>query len=42
MYDEPASDWESRALPIGNGALGSTGFSSTSSACPGSWSPSGC
>jgi len=25
-YDEPASDWESQALPIGNGALGAMVF----------------
>lgn len=25
-YDEPASDWESRSLPIGNGALGASVF----------------
>ncbi|WP_063757053.1 glycosyl hydrolase family 95 catalytic domain-containing protein [Lentzea aerocolonigenes] len=30
-YDEPANDWESRALPIGNGALGAMVFGGTSS-----------
>lgn len=25
-YDEPATDWESQALPIGNGALGAMHF----------------
>ncbi|MGC9667876.1 glycosyl hydrolase family 95 catalytic domain-containing protein [Planosporangium sp. 12N6] len=25
-YDEPATDWESRALPVGNGALGAMVF----------------
>jgi len=27
-YDEPASDWESRSLPTGNGALGASVFGS--------------
>ncbi|WHT23198.1 glycoside hydrolase family 95 protein [Crossiella sp. CA-258035] len=30
-YDEPATDWESRALPIGNGALGAMVFGSVPS-----------
>ncbi|WP_436494327.1 glycosyl hydrolase family 95 catalytic domain-containing protein [Actinokineospora sp. HUAS TT18] len=30
-YDEPASDWESRALPIGNGAMGGMVFGGVSS-----------
>ncbi|NKE60501.1 glycoside hydrolase family 95 protein [Lentzea sp. PSKA42] len=30
-YDEPATDWESRALPIGNGALGAMVFGGASS-----------
>jgi alpha-L-fucosidase 2 len=30
-YDEPASDWESRALPIGNGALGAMVFGGVTS-----------
>ncbi|MGB3438835.1 MAG: glycoside hydrolase N-terminal domain-containing protein [Actinophytocola sp.] len=27
-YDEPATDWESKSLPIGNGALGMSAFGS--------------
>ncbi|MGW4207260.1 glycosyl hydrolase family 95 catalytic domain-containing protein [Lentzea sp. NPDC004789] len=30
-YDEPATDWESRALPIGNGALGAMVFGGVTS-----------
>ena len=30
-YDEPATDWESRALPIGNGALGGMVFGGVTS-----------
>ncbi|MBC6447396.1 glycosyl hydrolase family 95 catalytic domain-containing protein [Actinokineospora xionganensis] len=30
-YDEPAGDWESRALPIGNGALGAMVFGGVAS-----------
>jgi alpha-L-fucosidase 2 len=30
-YDEPATDWESRALPIGNGALGAMVFGTVAS-----------
>lgn len=30
-YDEPATDWESRALPIGNGAMGAMVFGGVAS-----------
>ncbi|WP_194947941.1 glycoside hydrolase N-terminal domain-containing protein [Actinomyces trachealis] len=29
-YDEPANDWQSRSLPIGNGAMGASIFGGVS------------